>query len=469
MCVGGLLGTNDGNGEVAGCSSTAEVLAVYLFTEVPRKVLGHWQPEPKGLRTGGLVGDNTGRIVNSCAGGGVSGSDVAGGLVGSNGYIQNWDLHYEAPGEIINSYSTGAVSGTSNVGGLVGRQVIGPVISCFWDIQTSGRATSAAGEGKTTQQMRDIQTYLDAGWDFVGEIRNGIREVWQMPPDGGYPILARLHGYTPPPLKGSGTRDDPYLISNAMELGAVVHYSPSAHYRLTASLDLAGILWTAAVVPRLSGSFDGAGHAVSHLTIHGTNDLGFFGLVGSGAEVRNLGIVDVNVVGSGQYIGALAAVSGGAVMGCYSTGTVSSSYTGEHSCIGGLIGSGAGAVTQCYSTGAVNSTGWSVGGLVGDNSAALSQCYSTGAVSGVNNVGGLVGRTFSDSGTACFWDTETSGQASSAVGTGKTTAQMHTARTFLDAGWDFIGETANGTEDIWWIDEGQDYPRLWWELEGTGR
>ena len=25
-------------------------------------------------------------------------------------------------------------------------------------------------------------------------------------------------------------------------------------------------------------------------------------------------------------------------------------------------------------------------------------------------------------------------------------------------------ETANGTADIWWILEGQDYPRLWWEL-----
>ena len=38
------------------------------------------------------------------------------------------------------------------------------------------------------------------------------------------------------------------------------------------------------------------------------------------------------------------------------------------------------------------------------------------------------------------------------------------ARTFLDAGWDFVGKTANGTEDIWWINEGKDYPRLWWEM-----
>jgi hypothetical protein len=40
---------------------------------------------------------------------------------------------------------------------------------------------------------------------------------------------------------------------------------------------------------------------------------------------------------------------------------------------------------------------------------------------------------------------------------------MQTASTFLDAGWDFVGETANGTEDIWKIAEGLDYPRLWWE------
>ena len=45
------------------------------------------------------------------------------------------------------------------------------------------------------------------------------------------------------------------------------------------------------------------------------------------------------------------------------------------------------------------------------------------------------------------------------------TLDMHTASTFLESGWDFINETENGAEDIWWIDEGKDYPRLWWELE----
>jgi hypothetical protein len=51
----------------------------------------------------------------------------------------------------------------------------------------------------------------------------------------------------------------------------------------------------------------------------------------------------------------------------------------------------------------------------------------------------------------------------SAGGTGKTTVEVYAAHTFLDAGWDFEGETRNGTADLWWIREGSDYPRLLWE------
>ena len=46
-----------------------------------------------------------------------------------------------------------------------------------------------------------------------------------------------------------------------------------------------------------------------------------------------------------------------------------------------------------------------------------------------------------------------------------TTEKIQIANTFLDAGRDFADDTANGTKDIWWILDGQDYPRLWWENE----
>ncbi len=64
----------------------------------------------------------------------------------------------------------------------------------------------------------------------------------------------------------------------------------------------------------------------------------------------------------------------------------------------------------------------------------------------------------------CFWDAEVCDATDSTEwGTPMTTAEVQTASTFLDAGWDFIDETEKGMDDIWWIDEGNDYPRLWWE------
>jgi hypothetical protein len=39
---------------------------------------------------------------------------------------------------------------------------------------------------------------------------------------------------------------------------------------------------------------------------------------------------------------------------------------------------------------------------------------------------------------------------------------MQAVDTYLNTGWDFVNETANGTEDIWWMPE-NDYPRLWWQ------
>ena len=128
-----------------------------------------------------------------------------------------------------------------------------------------------------------------------------------------------------------------------------------------------------------------------------------------------------------------------------------------------------------YRTGRVSGHD-SVGGLVGINWGSITTSYSTGAVSGTSGVGGFLGDTFHPNAsiTSSFWDTEASGllnmcgrQDDDATGCddsyGKTTAKMQMASTFLEASWDFIDETANGTENIWWILEGQDYPRLWWE------
>jgi hypothetical protein len=124
--------------------------------------------------------------------------------------------------------------------------------------------------------------------------------------------------------------------------------------------------------------------------------------------------------------------------------------------VGGLIGLNIyGEILNCYSTSSVSGSS-NVGGLAGVNQGTVSSCYSAGGVEGATDVGGLAGSLNADSfypdGTVSdsFWDTETSGQTTSAGGTGKTTDQMKQKPTFLD--WDFT--------EVWGIAENQTYPFL---------
>lgn len=259
----------------------------------------------------------------------------------------------------------------------------------------------------------------------------------------------------------------------------------------------------------------------------GIRHVGLFGcLSGADAEIRNVGLIDPNIEAyDGSYAGALVGylrqgtlrncfVQGGAVFGVsYVGGLVGSTMSGTIArChtdgdvnggwyIGGLAGENRADIEQSYSASNVGGDRY-VGGLVGFNRVryaprsspppgTISDCHATGRVSGDEcvgglagyiwggsatrsyatgpvsggfiGVGGLVGCMYGGSVSASFWDIETSGQKTSPTGIGLTTAQMQTTATYLDAGWDFVDETANGTEDLWWIDEGQDYPRLWWE------
>jgi len=98
-----------------------------------------------------------------------------------------------------------------------------------------------------------------------------------------------------------------------------------------------------------------------------------------------------------------------------------------------------------------------VGGLVGHNlNQTIFQSYAIGSVpASGTNVGGLVGRNDGGNVTASFWDTQTTGQATSAGGTAKTTAEMKSLPTFL--GWDINDQGGTG---IWRIYEGSSYPLL---------
>ena len=367
--VGGLAGMNDGS--IINCYSTGSVSG-------SSEVGGLVGENDSGINdcystgtvsgsdyVGGLAGMNDSSIINCYSTGSVSGSSEVGGLVGYNNYNAS----------ISDCYSTGTVSGSSSVGGLVGGNR-GSVFSSFWDTESSGQTTSDGGTGKTTADMKTLSTFTSAGWDFVNETVNGTCNYWQMSA-GDYPVLSTFNGYIPPEPNGSGTIEDPYIITDANGLGTV-WYRPSSYYVLANNIDLAGINWSVAVVPVFSGVLDGNGFSIKNLSINGAEYLGLFGRIEAGGSIKNLGIKDCNVSGSYYYIGGLVGENDGSIINCYSTGNVSGSYY----YVGGLVGYNNGSISNCYSTGSVSGSDYYVGGLVGENYGGIGNCYSTGTVSG---------------------------------------------------------------------------------------
>jgi hypothetical protein len=155
-------------------------------------------------------------------------------------------------------------------------------------------------------------------------------------------------------------------------------------------------------------------------------------------------------VSGDNYVGGPVGYNNyGTINNCYSTGSVSGDDY-----VGGMVGNNYhGTITNCYSTGSIAGSS-KVGGLVGYNMiGTITNSYSSGSVLGTDYTGGLVGSDRWGYVSGSYWDIESSGQSTSAGGTGRKTSEMQTASTFV--GW--------WCEHVWSIDEGFDYPRLVWE------
>lgn len=243
-----------------------------------------------------------------------------------------------------------------------------------------------------------------------------------------------------------------------------------------------------------SGSFSGQGFAISGLSISrpANNNTGLFGFV-DGATIEGLLLSSVQISGA-DATGALAGCS---INAEFSAIQVSGNITGA-SMTGGLIGKAENTlVSQCIANGSVmgaddcggligrfsdnntepvqqvsNSYATAsvvgqnnVGGLIGNNQTGVVHCYSIGSVTGVTDVGGLIGLGSTGFATASFWNVETALVADNGIGIPATTDPMKSFCTYYQAGWDFVGESDNGSDNCWSINSSHHngYPTLSWE------
>ena len=137
----------------------------------------------------------------------------------------------------------------------------------------------------------------------------------------------------------------------------------------------------------LNGTFDGQGYEIRDLFTDRPleRDVGLFGVVDEGGVIKDIGAVNVTVIGE-YYIGGLVGRNRGTVSNSYSSGNVTGGQWG----VGGLVGVNHGTVSNSYSTCNMIGNG-AIGGLVGSNGFTVSNSYSTGDVTGSYDIGGLVG------------------------------------------------------------------------------
>ena len=494
--AGGLVGENYAPGAISYSYATGSVSGGTGFG---------------GMNFGGLVGvqgDNLGdggSISNSYSTGNVSCNITPnlnsctgiGGLIGAMGGNGNGGGLTSKGGTVADSYTAGVATSNDewgqSPGGLVGFMNSGTVTNSYWNSANSSGTGykpggTITGSGLTTQQMKTTSSFTDfnftstpgaSGWVIVdsdGSLNNAKGST-----GGTLPILASEYSTT---------------ITNIQQL-QLMAMAPAEDYTLSNDINgsstgsnstvwgSAGFIPVGNTTTPYTGTFDGLGHIITDLSINQptASHVGLFGTTSTGATIKNVGVMDGSVSGNVNIGGLVGYLNDGTLSNSYFTGNVSGSGNG----VGGLAGASTGNISVSCAMGSVDSPGNDVGGLVGNNStnSSITNCYAANKVSGGSvNVGGLAGGSYqgasitnsyaagsvSSTGNIVgglvggnlgnvsnsYWNTTTSGQTTSAGGTGLTSAQMMMISSFK--GWSIAN--AGGSTATWRIYEDSSSPLL---------
>ncbi|MDH7506201.1 MAG: hypothetical protein QHH15_00235 [Candidatus Thermoplasmatota archaeon] len=370
---------------------------------------------------GGLVGSLRRVTFNGCSyTGTVSGRSYIGGIAGGWGYVSNFSFG-------TGNSANGTVTGTGvRIGGLVGYTPYGGTIP-------TGNTNNATVTG-------------GASSDYVGGIigyqcnNNNDLKITSVVNNGNVSGRDYIGGTVGTMSRGTITSPtNTGTVSGRHNIGGIVGY-------INGCMSVGN-----------TAKITGCTHKVN---VTGTGN-GVGGILGSGYTGALNAILIIEkcrykgTVSGANYVGGIVGrhylhYSGSTITECFSQGTVTASATYA----GGIAGYHYNApIANCFSIASINATTNYAGGLIGYyNAGAGTYCYSKGAVTGASNVGGLIGAKNTATMTSGYWDTETSGQSSSALGTGKTTAEMKTEGTYTS--WDFA-------TPIWYIGcQNAGYPYL---------
>lgn len=468
---GGLVGLGSYI-RISRCYNSGPVTAQYGYIGgIIGSATGWNRGEGPGAEYGGTtVSDcyNTGSIRNGYKIGGIAGLCNVKKTSVTNSYSTGTivtDNEDGKVGGIAGSVSdariSGCVAGSTELQGIRASRIVAESSGNFvlennyalssmlvnGERKTSGGLTTPEGQDKTIGELKQRSTYESLGWDYT--------EAWEDVP-GHFPVLKLVSEIPQETFAGgSGTSDDPYVITDATHLNNV-RTALDAHYVMEADVDLSEYQedegWTPIATANTTGflgTFNGKGHKISNLKINRPEKDGqsLFGYARNAvidsidvenASVTgknkvalivshgiNMGIRESKVSGTVQgaeyvagiigysekngltkctnearvtglgYLAGIAGLNNGGITECLNTGTVQSTAPDEnqYKYIAGIASyNHQGSIQKCVNQGEIISNVRFVGGILGISSeGSVVNCQNTGRVKGYRMVGGICG------------------------------------------------------------------------------
>lgn len=465
--VGGIAGIVPYNGNViTSCTNRATVTGLGQNSEYVGGIVGYGQGFSlcanfaeiisEGDYVGGLAGqlnpNSKGQGMSNCMNvGNVTGKQNVGGLVGNCGADNN-----------VNNYSIGRVEATSQYAGLLVGSYTNNPSTAFENtyyvkegqVVENGTTTAGryCGNGTITTPAQAVPQ-ADVASGKLATMLASVNGTWgqDLEQENSYPVLSGKAVYfsgsilcnghllsesytndktkeaTTPAhsqeyedggfctvchesreLHGTGTAEDPYLISNVAQLEYLRDKSNegsasyTAHAQLVNDIDL-DYASASSWIPisksySFVGTFDGNGHCIKNL-YSSFDQGGFVGLFGDvrGGTIKNLtveGVIESSCSNQGMIAGFSAGTN---YYNCVAKGRINTNGSSRY--VGGIVGkttktSSSNPVVQgCASYVDIVSTGTYTAGLVGmaDYGINMEACANYGNVTGKANVGGLMG------------------------------------------------------------------------------
>lgn len=215
-------------------------------------------------------------------------------------------------------------------------------------------------------------------------------------------------------LSGSGTENDPYEISNVLELRNIESLdAPGVYFKLMDDIDFETDMTAPPFMSSLfsvkstgfQGVFDGDGHVFYGLNVTGAISAtylevapcGLFSRIEATGVVKNIGIIDPYVFNAGD-VGVIAGLNKGEIKNSFVniSKTVDVGICGITA--GGIAGRNMGNITNCYVAGdCLNSLLYyvpvsfdmNIGGITGDNAGSIENCFANVDIEVSKNAGGI--------------------------------------------------------------------------------